>query len=276
MSFASDRITKVLDLLSTSKTIKISLLVELLSVSHATLSRDLDNLEKGGIIKRTHGFVTLEGADNTGKRFAFCHSIKRRIAKDAASFVEEGETVLLESGSCCALFAEELAVSGKKATIITNSIFITNYIHKMQNIKIIVLGGILQPESQVLVGPMTINCAENLFFDKFFIGTNGFIPGQGFTGSDQLRASTALELANKAKKCFILTEAEKFSRRGAFELIQLNRVSGVFTDDSIPKEAESALIKNNVMVRKVPSVEEKTKWRQFPGQPPVLYKEKEE
>jgi len=273
MTSGIDRTVRILDLLSASKIVKISLLVELLAVSHVTLRRDLDILEKRGIIKRSHGFVSLDGADDTGKRFAVCYSIKRRIVKAAAEIIDDGETILLESGSCCALLAEELAVSGKKITIITNSVFIANHVCKMQNIKIILLGGILQPESQVLVGPMTINCAENLFFDKFFIGANGFIPGQGFTGSDQLRANTALELANKAKKCFILTEAEKFSRRGAFELIQLNRVAGVFTDDSIPKEAEDALLKNNVLIHKVPLIEEKIKWRQFPCQPPILYKE---
>ncbi|MCL2211660.1 MAG: DeoR/GlpR family DNA-binding transcription regulator [Treponema sp.] len=276
MSCGADRTVRILDLLASSRTIKISLLVELLAVSYVTLRRDLDILEKRGIIKRSHGFITLDGADDIWKRFAVCHSIKKRIAKAAAETVEEGETILLESGSCCALFAEELSVTRKKVTIITNSIFIANYVCKMQNVKIILLGGILQPESQVLIGPMTINCAGNFFFDKFFIGADGYIPGWGFSGSDHLRVSTVMDLTSYAKKCFILTEAAKFSRRGAFELIPLDKIAGVFTDDCIPKEAENALLKNNISIYKVPSVEEKIKWRQFPGQPPILYTEKDE
>jgi len=273
MSSSADRIVRILDILAENITIKISLLVELMSVSHATLSRDIDILERRGIVIRTHGFVTLEGADDTGRRFAVCYSIKRRIAKDAASLVEEGETILLESGSCCAIFAEELASVRKKVKIITNSVFIANYVREMQNIEIILLGGILRQDSQVLIGPITVNCAGNFFFDKFFMGTNGFIPGQGFTGSDHLRITTALDIASHAKKCFILTEAAKFSHRGAFESMQLCNVAGVITDDSIPEEAENAMLQNNVMVRKVPSTEEKIKWRQFPGQPPILFKE---
>jgi len=254
-----NRHVKILDFLATNKTVKVSLLAEILDVSNVTLRKDLDNLEKRGIIRKTHGYASLDGADDTGKRMAFNHSIKRRIAKASAQLVDEGESIMLESGSCCALFAEELAIAKKNVTIITNSIFIANYVRKMHNIKITMLGGYFQPESQVLVGPITINCAESFFIDKFFLGADGFIAGLGFTGRDHLRVETALKLSQRAKKIYVLTEAEKFKRRGAYNLITLDKLTGIFTDDSIPKEAEADLLKNNVQVYKVPSVEENIK-----------------
>jgi len=270
-----DRTVKILDILSTGKNIKVSLLEDMLDVCHVTLRKDLDSLEKRGIIHRTRGYVSLDGADNVGKQLAINHSIKRKIAKAASQMVEEGESIMLESGSCCALFAEELALSRKNVTIITNSAFIANYVSKLSNIKIILLGGYFQPESQVMVGPMTTKCSEVFFSDKFFIGADGFVSGQGFTGKDHLRVETAAELAKRAKKIFVLTEAAKFRRRGAYSLIGLDKVAGVFTDESIPKEAEAALQKNNVQLHKVPIAEERIKWQRFPGQPPFLYIEKE-
>ncbi|MDR0320403.1 MAG: DeoR/GlpR family DNA-binding transcription regulator [Treponema sp.] len=276
MELVKDRHVKILDFLSSNKTVKISLLAELLNVSNVTLRKDLDDLEKRGIIRHTHGFASLEGADDTGKRMAFSHSIKRKIAKAAAGIIEEGETIMIESGSCCALFAEELALAKKNITIITNSVFIANYVCKYPNIKIILLGGCFQPESQVLVGPMTKTSVESFFPDKFFLGTDGFVNGQGFTGRDHLRVETALGLAKCAKQVFILTEAEKFKRRGAFSLIQLDKITGVFTDDSIAKEAEADLLKNKIQLHKVPVVEEKIMWRHYPGQPPFIFTEKAE
>jgi DeoR/GlpR family transcriptional regulator of sugar metabolism len=270
-----DRVVKILDFLAVNKTVKISLLAEILDVSYVTLRRDLDKLEERGIIRRTHGYASLDGADETGKRMAFNHSIKRKIAKAAAKTVDEGETVLVESGSCCALFAEELALARKNVTIITNSVFISNYINKQQNIKIILLGGYLQSGSQVLVGPMTAKCAENVFSDKFFLGADGFVPHFGFTGRDHLRVETAGELAKRAKKVFILTESAKFQRHGAYNLFQLDQITGVYTDDGIPKEAEAVLLKSGILLNKVPSAEEKINWRHFPGQPPFLFTEKE-
>jgi len=269
-----DRTVKILDILSANENIKVSLLAQMLDVSHVTLRKELDKLEKRGIIHRTHGYVSLDGADNVRKRLAINHSIKRRIAKAASQMVEEGESIMLESGSCCALLAEELALSQKNATIITNSAFIASYVSKLSNIKIILLGGYFQPESQVMVGPMTTKCSEVFFSDKFFLGTDGFISGEGFTGKDHLRVETAAELAKRAKKIFVLTEAAKFHRRGAYNLIGLDKLAGVFTDDGIPKEAEAALLENKVQLHKVPVADEKIVWRRYPGQPPFLYTEK--
>jgi DeoR/GlpR family transcriptional regulator of sugar metabolism len=271
----NDRCIKILDILSSNGKIKINLLAEMLNISFVTLRKDLDGLEKRGIVVRTHGYACLDGSNYTGGRMAISYSIKKRIAKAAAQIVEEGETVMLESGSCCTLLAEELALAKKNVTIITNSVFIANYICKLQDIKIILLGGYLQPESQVLVGPVTIQCGQTFFFEKFFMGANGFIPGYGFTGRDHLRVETAAELAKRAKKNFILTEAAKFHRHGTYSLIQLDKIAGVYTDDTIPKDAETALINNNVMLHKVHSANEKINWRQFPGQPPILYTERE-
>jgi len=268
------RIVRILEIFESCKHIKVTLLAELLDVSQVTLRRDLDKLEKRGIICRSHGYASLDGADITSKRMAFCYSIKQRIARAAALTVEEGETVMLDSGSCCALFAEELALTKKNITIITNSAYIAYYVSKLPNLKIILLGGYFQPESQMLIGPMTIKSAENFYTDKFFLSADGFIPGLAFTGRDHLCVETALGLANYTKEIFVLTEAAKFRRRGAYILIKLDKLAGVFTDDNIPKEAEKALVENNVFVHKVPAVEEKLRWCQFSGMPPILYTEK--
>jgi hypothetical protein len=58
-------------------------------------------------------------------------------------------------------------------------------------------------------------------------------------------------------------------------MFQLDQITGVFTDDGIPKEAETALLKSGIALSKVPSIEESIKWRHFPGQPPFLFTEKE-
>lgn len=247
------RTVTILDILAAHRTVKLSMLSEALNISHVTLRKDLDKLESRGIIKCTHGYASLDGADNASKRVAFNYLIKRNIAKAAAQTIEEGETIMLESGSCCAIFAEELALAHKNNTIITNSVFITNYLRKLMHIKIVLLGGYYNADSQVLVGPITINEAGQFFPDKYFLGADGFIPETGFTGRDYLSVETAIGLSKHVKKTFILTEAEKFSRRGTYTLINLDKLAGVFTDDSIPKEAEASILNNNVQLYKVPA-----------------------
>jgi DeoR/GlpR family transcriptional regulator of sugar metabolism len=252
---AAYRQTRILEVLSKDGRAEVISLSGLLGVSQVTIRKDLDTLEARGLIRREHGYACLNNSDDVGKRIAFNYDIKRRIAKTAAATVGEGETVMLESGSCCALLAEELASAQKDVTIVTNSVFIVNFIRNASRTKIILLGGYYQPESQVLVGPMTRQCGGIFFADKFFVGTDGFIPGSGFTGRDHMRAQTVADMSENARDIFILTDADKFRRQGVLELVRLDKVAGVFTDERIPPEAEAQLLEKNITVRKVPERE---------------------
>jgi len=269
----NERCVKIMEYLGNNKSIKVNLLAELIGVSQATLRRDLDNLEKLNIAKRSKGFASINEANDTSKKFAVCYMIKKRIAAMAAQTIEDGETVMMESGSCCTLFAQELAMTHKNITIITNSLFILNYIHSYKNIKIILLGGYFIPDSQTLAGSIVSKCASNFCVDKLFIGADGFISEHGFMGNDYFRVETITGLAACANRVFMLTESEKFNRKGTYNLIHFDKLAGVITDDNIPKEAEAALHKNNVMLIKAASTDEKYKWRQFPGLPPILTKD---
>jgi len=247
----NNRHTKILEVLSKHSRAEVIALAELLKVSQVTIRKDLDTLEDRGLVRREHGYACLNTTDDIGKRMAFNYDIKRQIAKAAAETVQEGETVMIESGSCCALLAEELAKTKKDVTIITNSVFIANFIRHSSRTRIILLGGYYQPESQVLVGPMTRKCGEIFFADKFFIGTDGYMPGYGFTGKDHLRSQTVMDLAQNARDIYILTDAEKFQRQGVLELVRLEQVAGVFTDDRIPVEVETQLHEHKVTLHKV-------------------------
>ncbi|MDR1252801.1 MAG: DeoR/GlpR family DNA-binding transcription regulator [Treponema sp.] len=251
----TNRYTTILEVLSKHQRVKVTILAELLGVSQVTVRKDLDQLEERGLIRRIHGYASLDHSDDVGKRMAYNYAIKRRIAKAAAATVDEGETVMIESGSCCAFLAEELALSQRDITIVTNSAFIANFVRHMPHIKIILLGGYYQPESQVLVGPMTSKCGEIFFSDKFFIGVDGFMSKFGFTGKDHMRVQTVMDLAERAQGVIVLTDAEKFQRQGALGLVRLDKVSSVYTDERIPIEAESALLDNQVTLYKVPKYE---------------------
>ncbi len=246
-----DRHSKILKLLTENKKVEVTKLSELLDVSQVTIRKDLINLENKGLIIREHGFATLNSSDDINNRLAYNYEIKRRIAQIASELVDDGETIMIESGSCCALLALEIAKTKKDITIITNSAFISEYIRKYPNIKIILLGGEYQKESQVMVGPITKICVQNFFVDKLFIGTDGFSKNSGFTGKDYMRSETVRDMANQANNVIILTESTKFSQKGVVNLITIDLISSVITDENIPKEYEDYLSSKDVEVKKV-------------------------
>jgi len=243
-----DRHTKLLEIVNKNKRIEVSRLSELLNVSQVTIRKDLDILEEKGLLKREHGYAVISSSDDIRSRLAFNYDIKRKIAHLASKLVSDGETVMIESGSSCALLAEELAYNKKDVTIITNSIFIANYIRE-GGAKIVLLGGDYQTESQVSVGPLTKKCVKDFFVDKLFIGIDGYSPKIGFTGKNLMRAETVKAMAESAEKIIILTDSSKFSERGVVSQFKACEISYLFTDSNIPKDILENLKKENVDVR---------------------------
>ncbi|AGF58493.1 DeoR/GlpR family transcriptional regulator of sugar metabolism [Clostridium saccharoperbutylacetonicum] len=244
----TDRYTKLLEIVNKNKRIEVSKLAELLKVSQVTIRKDLGALEEKGLLKREHGYAVMTSSDDISSRLAFNYDIKRKIARLASELVRDGETVMIESGSSCALLAEELAFNKKDITIITNSTFIANYIRE-GNAKVVLLGGDYQPESQVSVGPLTRKCVKDFFVDKLFIGTDGYNSKIGFTGKNLMRTETVKAMAESADKIIILTDSSKFSERGVVSQFKINEISYLFTDDNIPEVIFENLKKEKVEVQ---------------------------
>lgn len=247
----NERHNKILELLADKKKIEVATLSHILGVSQVTIRKDLDHLENNGLVVREHGFARLNDSDDINQRLAYHYDLKQQIARQATKLVDNGETIMIESGSCCALFALEIAQTKKDVTIITNSAFIADYIRKTGNCKIILLGGEYQKEAQVMVGPITRQCAEVFFVDKLFIGIDGFSPDSGFTGNDYMRCEAVRDMAKQANHVIVVSEATKFHQKGVVKLLDVTQISTVITDDQIPHDQEEYLLNNNVEVIKV-------------------------
>lgn len=244
------RQSQILDLLTQNKKLKVTELSDVLNVSQVTIRKDLSALEDSGIIVREHGYAKLNESDDINNRLAYHYDIKQKIAEKAVKSIEDGETVMIESGSCCALVALEIAKTKKDVTLITNSAFIADYIRKTGNVRIILLGGEYQEESQVMVGPITRKCAEGFFVDKLFVGTDGFTRETGFTGNDYMRSEAVKDMAKQASNVIIVTNSVKFQQKGVVSLLDTKKVSYVYTDSNIPEDAEEYLVENNIKVIK--------------------------
>ena len=244
------RQSQILDLLTQNKKLKVTELSDVLNVSQVTIRKDLSALEESWIIVREHGYAKLNESDDINNRLAYHYDIKQKIAEKAVESIEDGETVMIESGSCCALVALEIAKTKKDVTLITNSAFIADYIRKTGNVRIILLGGEYQEESQVMVGPITRKCAEGFFVDKLFVGTDGFTKETGFTGNDYMRSEAVKDMAKQASNVIIVTDSVKFQQKGVVSLLDTKKVSYVYTDSNIPEETEEYLIENNIKIIK--------------------------
>ncbi len=229
--------------------INVAQLSKEFGVSQVTIRQDLRILEEKGFLRRFHGGAMPVPDDDIMKRLTINLDVKIRIAKKAAELVENGETIIIESGSTNALLAHELA-EHKNVSIITNSTFISRYIRGINNVKVILLGGDYQHESEVLVGPLTKLCLKQFHVDKVFIGVDGFSPDIGFTCVNLMRAEVVHAMAAQAQKIIVVTDSSKFDKVGVARLFKAEDVNMVITDSFLKKEQEEILRSYDIEVIK--------------------------
>ncbi|MGH2329915.1 DeoR/GlpR family DNA-binding transcription regulator [Streptococcus uberis] len=236
-----NRLEKIIQLVSDHKRIDVNSLSELLGVSKVTVRKDLDKLESKGLLRREHGYAVLNSGDDLNVRLSYNYNVKRKIAEKAAELVQDNDTIMIESGSTCALLAEVLCQTKRNIKIITNSCFIANFLRQYDACQIILLGGNYQPNSEVTVGPLLKQMVDLFHVDRVFAGTDGFSPEVGFMCKDMMRCEGVQYMADAAEETIILTDSSKFSKPSLVHQLSLDRVSRVITDKELDEENRNLL-----------------------------------
>ena len=244
----NSRQSKIVELVEKEKTISVNDLAEKFKVSEVTIRKDLDVLNDYGVLIRHHGYATSKNSDDIINRLAINYDLKRKIAIRAASFVKPNETVLIGSGSTCALLAEEIVKTKPNVTIITHSVYIASHVSKLTNSKIILLGGEYQANAQVMVGFLVRSCVRQFYCDKIFLGTDGFVKDVGFMGSNPERTEAIKAMAESARNIIVVTDSSKFNRRGLLVQFSQSQASAIVTDSNLKDEYKELFAAFNIKV----------------------------
>jgi DeoR/GlpR family transcriptional regulator of sugar metabolism len=228
----NERQNRILEILGSDNTTSVNELSKKLDVSAVTIRQDLNHLESQGLLKRVHGGAVLKDGDDLDNRLAINYDKKLRIARKVAGYVNDGETILIESGSVNALLAREI-VALKRATIITTNVYIARQFRRNEQADIILLGGIYQQNSETLVGKMTRACIDQINIHKAFIGIDGYTGEKGFMLRDLFRAEVSSHIIQKAREVFIVSDSTKFGRTELTGICQLSEVQHVATDSDL-------------------------------------------
>ncbi len=228
----NNRHIKILELLSIQKKIDVASLSELCKVSQVTIRKDLIELENKELLKREHGFAIVNNEDDINYRLAFNYKNKEIIAKKAVEYINNNETIMIESGSTCALLALEVAKSKSNVTIITNSVFIARYLKNYNTIKIILLGGTYQDTSETIIGSGIKESLSLYYVDKLFIGVDGVDVEYAISGSDQERCEVVKHMKKRANKVFVLTDTNKFNQKSHYKFLDFEDIDYLISEDA--------------------------------------------
>lgn len=229
---------KILDYLNINKSANIEELSKYCDVSEATIRRDLNYLETTEDLIRVRG-----GALRKIRKiepFVLPRSIiqadaKKRIGKAAADLVQDGETIIVSTGSTTEAMIPYLSEK-KGLTVITNALNVAYQLTKFENIRTIVLGGLMRHSEFDLLGHITEDSLSDLVATKLFRGVKGVHPKLGLTASDVGHVRTDRKMIDIVQELIILADHTKFYSNGPIKVGPVSIASTIITDINAPKE----------------------------------------
>lgn len=232
MMLGIERRQFILDRLRQERKVYVSRLSDDLGVTQETIRRDLEKLEMGGHLQRSHGGAVLVTPSNEDisiiNRATANFSLKQAIALKAAGLVNDGASLMVDSSTTVlALFS--LLSGNKDLTVITNSIKLLNDFAG-KGMEFISTGGNFRAHSLCLVGGQAMRTIRNYHVDLAIFSCKGLDRGQGITESNEPEAEIKYVMSRQAGGRVLLADHTKFDRAFFARTLDFADVDYVVTD----------------------------------------------
>lgn len=232
----NNRKDKILEILRHNKTAKVEYLARLFKVSGITIRRDFQKLEKEGFLIRAYGGAISK--ERVGYEFSFQEKLeknkleKEKIGKFAATLIQEGDTIFLDTGTTTLQIARELKFR-KNVKVVTNSLYVVYELGSTEDIEVILLGGVFRPKSLDLIGPMTEENMVQFHADKAFLGADSINLLDGFMTTDVHTAKIAKLMAGSSKEVIVTADHTKFNKKSFVRFAPLAKINKIITSRGI-------------------------------------------
>ena len=230
---ADARRSEIADMVRATGSVTVSELEAHFGVSSITARRDLAELERLGLAKRTHGGAVLPSItaheDSFTSRLESGTDAKRALAAAAAAQVTEGESIFLDSSTTAYHVARELLERGTAVTLITNSVPVMELVSSrpVQGVDLIGIGGTLRTLTQSFVGPYAVHTVLGHFADRVFFSVKGVTADGALTDADPLEAEVKRAMIIHAEDAVLLIDRSKLAARGLAVIGRVTDLSGV-------------------------------------------------
>lgn len=235
------RHSQIKDILDQTGQVTVAELNTQLHVSEATIRRDLDELDRLGLLRRTHGGAVR--ADDAEPPLLLRQTEqaaeKERVGRRAAGLVGDGQVIFLGSGTTVQAMLPHLA-ERRGLTVITNSLPVVNAFVGREA-ELIVIGGLFRPSELSMVGHIAEAAIGELRADLVFMGMRGIDPEQGFTSDFLPEALTDRAILRVAPRRVVLADHSKFGRVGAVFLAPVTAADVIISDHRLSPTVADAL-----------------------------------
>lgn len=213
--FSEERRIRILELVKSRRKGTVPELAAAFEVSAPTIRADLRELHRAGLLIRTHGGAIAQsstGLEPTSEQKKVQRlAEKQSIAKAALELVNDGDTILLDTGTTTLEFAR-LLDGRKDLTVVTNDIEIARVLEGMRSVRVMLAGGALRKGFHCTVGIHGREMLAGLSVDRAFMGANGFSLEKGASTPDVNQAETKSAMIAAAAETVLLCDSSKLGR----------------------------------------------------------------
>jgi DeoR family transcriptional regulator of aga operon len=233
-----ERRQKIQEILTLKKRILVKEVSRDFNISEVTIRKDLEVLEKRGILSRVHGGAILK--ESTVPDIALTEKEhihpqeKQKIAQKAAELIERGDVIILDSGSTTTQIAR-LVKFKKDLKIITNAVNIALELAASDN-EVILTGGFLREKSFSLVGSIAEEALRTMTVDKLFLGVDGIHFQYGLTTPNLMEGRVNRLMMKIAHEVIVVADSSKFGKRSMSVIAGVEEADTIITDKKINNE----------------------------------------
>lgn len=253
MRDTSARRKKIIGLLNENGSVQVQQLSNLFNISTVSIRKDLKFLDQRGVVTRTYGgaFLNSESSEITEAAIDLKEKLnvnsKCKIAQAAADMINEGDSIILDSGTTTNRIAEQLA-NKESITVITNDLNAINLISEYPSVELVVLGGTLRRKSMYFHGTQAEKTLKELHADKLFLGVDGFHMEKGITTHFEAEATLNRIMCSAATEVIVVADSSKFNKVCLYKIIEPSEVTKLITDSGISAEFKENLISMGIEV----------------------------
>ncbi|KAA6432755.1 DeoR/GlpR transcriptional regulator [Dyadobacter flavalbus] len=242
MSF-QERKKKIVSAVNAAGSLSVFELSEKLSMSPATIRRDLNDISEEGLLIRTHGGamkmdnpVLTSFADKSGAN----ENNKETIGKMAADFVQDGDIIFLDCGSTVFKMCRHIK-NRNGLKVITNSLPVLAELFDAPGISINLIGGEIDKQRRAVHGERAVQHIDQYQANKAFIGVDGISAEKGLTAHSEVEAMITSAFVRNADEILLLCDSSKIGKDSYFRFGSLALIHKLITDKDLGNQTTAAL-----------------------------------
>ena len=249
-----ERQEKILQILKEDKSVSVNKLSSTLFVSHSTIRRDLSRMEQKGLAVRTFGGVIL-APSQSNKEISFelrensNLSEKRSLCQKASQLIKDNTTIFLDSSTTLLPLVPYLN-NFSRLVIITNGLFIANEIINNTKHQVILPGGLIQPNTNSMLGSLTLKSLEGFHCETCLISSSAFDLDFGISETSLDQGDVKRTMIKNSDQVIALIDASKLGKKSLYKTCGIDDIDVLITDGQLDDDYLVVLKKNNVTLIK--------------------------